>query len=72
MMNFLTENNDDATLNRRLNVAITRARSKLILIGNKYVLSQDKVYRNLINYLEDKNCIFDYKAEKQLELDLIL
>lgn len=35
---------------RRLNVAITRARRKLIIIGNKQTLSSNKVYNQLIKY----------------------
>lgn len=71
MMTFLAEDNPDKDLNRKLNVAMTRARSKLILIGNKIVLSQDRVYRSLINYLEDKKLIYDPITDKQLELDML-
>lgn len=35
---------------RRLNVAITRARRKLIIIGNKNTLSSNKTYKQLIKY----------------------
>lgn len=71
MMSFLAEENDDVNLNRRLNVSLTRARSKIILIGNKSVLVQDKVYRTFINYLKGKGLIFEYISEKQLEFDLM-
>jgi len=36
---------------RRLNVAITRARSKLIILGNQETLSRDAVYRKLMDYI---------------------
>lgn len=72
MMNFLVEDNkNEPNLNRRLNVAITRARSKLIIIGNKSVLSQDKVYRNMLSFLRDKDSVFEAVIEKQMELDLM-
>ena len=35
---------------RRLNVAITRAKRKLILIGNEDLLKQDKVYNEMIKW----------------------
>ncbi len=72
MMNFLVEDNkNEPNLNRRLNVAITRARSKLIIVGNKSVLSQDKVYRNMLSFLRDKDAVFEAIIEKQMELDLM-
>ncbi|OUJ19290.1 Superfamily I DNA/RNA helicase [Methanonatronarchaeum thermophilum] len=39
---------------RRLNVAITRAKRKLILIGDSETLRTDKAYRNLINYVQSQ------------------
>ncbi len=37
---------------RRLNVAITRARKKMIVIGNEKTLSKDKIYKGLIEYIK--------------------
>jgi len=37
---------------RRLNVAITRAQSGLVLVGNKIVLSNDRMWRSLINHIQ--------------------
>lgn len=39
---------------RRLNVAITRAKSKLILVGNFSVLKKFKTCEKILNYLEEK------------------
>ena len=36
---------------RRLNVAITRAKRKLIIVGDGKTLSSNKTYRDLINYI---------------------
>ena len=37
---------------RRMNVAITRARMKLLIIGNTLTLSKNNFYRQLINYVK--------------------
>ena len=39
---------------RRLNVSITRSRKKLILIGDKETLSQNSLYRELIDYIREQ------------------
>jgi superfamily I DNA and/or RNA helicase len=38
---------------RRMNVAITRARMKLIILGNAETLSQHKFYHHFIEYVKD-------------------
>jgi DNA replication ATP-dependent helicase Dna2 len=48
-LEFLREND---TMNRKLNVTITRAKKKLILIGNKKVLSNDPVYAELASFID--------------------
>jgi len=37
---------------RRMNVAITRAKKKLIIIGNSATIGQDKFYGKLLDYIE--------------------
>ncbi|HIC09110.1 MAG TPA: hypothetical protein EYO62_03565, partial [Aquificales bacterium] len=39
---------------RRLNVAITRAKRKLILVGDAKTLSSHPVYKKLIDYIREK------------------
>lgn len=48
---------------RRLNVALTRARRKLIIIGNVETLSRDSVYKALIEYVKEYGMILsDYEV----------
>lgn len=42
---------------RRLNVAITRAKKSLIIFGNSATLSVDKMWMNMIQSLEERNAI---------------
>ena len=44
---------------RRLNVAITRAKSKLVLIGNADSLKTFEPFMKILTYLESKNLVFD-------------
>ena len=44
---------------RRLNVAITRAKRKLIIIGNKDTLRNNPTYSRLINFVEDENLLIE-------------
>ena len=41
---------------RRMNVAMTRARKKLVVIGDSATLSQSPFYAEFIRYAEEKNC----------------
>lgn len=42
---------------RRLNVAITRAKRKLIIIGNRDTLKSNPTYERLIRFVEDENLL---------------
>ena len=63
-MNFLTENSfieDDKTIDRKLNVAMTRAQKQMIFVGNDKLVSVNKLYSELIKYTKQKNSFFQYK-----------
>ncbi len=48
-------------IDRKLNVAITRAKEKLIIIGNAQILMHSPVYYKLINYIKERHLFIDYK-----------
>ena len=41
---------------RRTNVALTRARKKLVMIGDSATLAANDFYKSLIDYCEEQNC----------------
>ncbi len=42
---------------RRLNVALTRARRKLVVVGDRETLRQDPLYRDLLRFLETQGAV---------------
>lgn len=46
--------NKDANVDRKLNVALTRARKQLFLVGNKQLLSYNSLYKQLISFISPK------------------
>ena len=56
-LDFLLGNmyNDQGTLvDRKLNVALTRAREQMVLVGNPQLLSCDPTFRALIDYVRQR------------------
>lgn len=57
-LEFLTSNTftcNGYDVDRKLNVALTRARKQLILIGNKQLLQKNSLFRSLIQYISINN-----------------
>lgn len=48
-LEFFSNMNLEQTVDRKLNVALTRAKEQLFLIGNKNMLRRKEIYRNLID-----------------------
>ena len=56
-LDFLTANcfeEDGRIVDRKLNVALTRARKRLILTGNEPTLCSNPLFNNLIGYIKEK------------------
>lgn len=51
LSNIIEINNN--IIDRKLNVALTRAKDYLIILGNKNILSKNNIYDMLINYIEN-------------------
>lgn len=66
-LNFLTDNvfEEDGTLiDRKLNVAMTRARKHLTIVGNPDILAGSAVYRRLMDFMKSRGCYFNVACEK--------
>lgn len=60
-LSFLANNSfceDGKIIDRKLNVALTRAKLHLLLIGNDKILYANSVFRNLIDFLRQKDSFF--------------
>lgn len=65
-LNFLTNNSfeeDGCTIDRKLNVAMTRARKHLILYGNPELLALNELFARLIAYVREHNGYFEITPE---------
>ena len=52
-LDFLTANRfmeDDKIIDRKLNVALTRARKQMIIVGNRNVLEKDEIFSKLLEF----------------------
>ena len=65
-LNFLTNNvfeEDGLTIDRKLNVAMTRARLNLVLIGNPVLLNENFTFYKLMEFVRSKGGYFDVPVE---------
>lgn len=66
-LNGIVNLNDDGTVDRKLNVALTRAKEQLILIGNDAFLSSDLVYYKVIEFIKSKGGYINESIQEVLE-----
>lgn len=60
-LDFLAGNSfveDGAIIDRKLNVAITRARKQMIMTGNPEILRNNQIFSELMNYVKEKGGYF--------------
>lgn len=67
---FLTSNvfeEEGCVIDRKLNVAMTRARKHLLLFGNPVILDENVVFRQLMEYVRSQDSFFDVPLADYIE-----
>ncbi|MBP5338553.1 MAG: DNA2/NAM7 family helicase [Prevotella sp.] len=61
-LDFLADNTfeeDGSTIDRKLNVAMTRAREHLLLVGNPVLLARNATFARLLKFLKDRHAYYE-------------
>jgi len=69
-LNFLANNTfeeEGQTIDRKLNVAMTRARCHLFMFGNPALLSANAVFAHLLSYVTDRGVLIDVAPDAYCE-----
>ena len=65
-LEFLTANSfieEGKIIDRKLNVAITRARKQMIMTGSPHILAGNSIFLKLINFCKEKNGYLEYNEQ---------
>lgn len=71
-LDFLTSNSfveNGKTIDRKLNVAMTRAMKHLIMVGNPVLLVNDDIFSALIGFIKERHSFFQIPVEKYVSGD---
>ena len=67
-LDFLTNNvffdTDGSLIDRKLNVAMTRAEEHLLLFGNPELLAKAYIFYHLLDYLRGRNALYELSPEE--------
>lgn len=62
-LQFLTNNvfrdSDECLVDRKLNVAMTRAKEHLIMVGNPSLIARDPIFKKLIEFANKRHCFIE-------------
>ncbi len=62
-MNSLVSLSDDGVVDRKLNVALTRARKHMVILGNRGIMNMHPIYKSLVDFLKEKKTSIDFPSK---------